>query len=154
MLQKLFELGQDALGLDTTPEKLPADQVPLAAAALMVEGALMDGHFDDAERAMIRSLLVTRLDVSDQDADATLAEAERQVAEASDHWSFARTLKNRLDEPDRIGILEMLWEVAYADGEVHDMEAALIRKVAGLLYVRDQDSGAARRRVRARLGID
>lgn len=149
MLQKLFGLGQD-----TAAEKLSADEVPLAAAALMVEGALMDGNFAESERAMIRSLLVSRLDVSEVDAEATIAEAEAEVDRASDHWSFARTLKNRLDEPDRIGILEMMWEVAYADGDVHDMEAALIRRVAGLLYVRDQDSGAARRRVRARLGLD
>jgi uncharacterized tellurite resistance protein B-like protein len=47
----------------------------------------------------------------------------------------------------------MLWEVAYADGRLHHMESSLIRRVAGLLYVPDQDSGAARRRVRERLGL-
>jgi uncharacterized tellurite resistance protein B-like protein len=41
----------------------------------------------------------------------------------------------------------MLWEVAYADGNVDDYEANLVRRVAGLLYVPDRDSGAARKRV-------
>jgi len=47
-----------------------------------------------------------------------------------------------------------LWEVAYADGEVHDYEANLVRRVAGLLYVQDRDSGRARKRVLKRLNID
>ena len=46
----------------------------------------------------------------------------------------------------------MLWEVVYADGELHDYEASLLRRVSGLLYVSDWDSGEARKRVRSRLG--
>ena len=47
----------------------------------------------------------------------------------------------------------MLWEVAYADGALHDYEASLLRRVAGLLYVSDRDNGEARLRVMAKLGI-
>ena len=54
---------------------------------------------------------------------------------------------------ERVKIIEMLWEVAYADGVVHHYEANLIRRINGLLYVSDRDSGAARKRVAARLGI-
>jgi uncharacterized tellurite resistance protein B-like protein len=146
MLDRLF-------GARNRPAPLPANDIPIAAAALMVEAALMDGSFDPREREAIRDMLVERLEVSPDDADVTVAEAEARVLAATDHWSFARVLKNRLDEPARIGILEMLWEVAYADGHLDYMETALIRRVAGLLYVPDQDSGAARRRVRERLGL-
>ena len=52
-----------------------------------------------------------------------------------------------------MGILELLWEVGYADGQLHDYEASLLRRVAGLLYVSDRESGEARLRVMARLGI-
>jgi len=52
---------------------------------------------------------------------------------------------------DRVRILEMVWAVAYADGSLHDFEASLARRVAGLLHVSDRDSGAARKRARARL---
>jgi uncharacterized tellurite resistance protein B-like protein len=47
----------------------------------------------------------------------------------------------------------MLWEVAYADGVLDPYEDALIRKVAGLVYVTDQERGFARKRVRERLGL-
>ena len=49
-------------------------------------------------------------------------------------------------------LMEMLWEVVYADGELHDYEANLLRRTAGLLHVSDQESGAARKRVLARMG--
>ena len=148
MLDRLFAARASA------PKPLPANDIPIAAAALMVEAALMDGSFDPLEREAIRDMLVERLGVSPGNADVTIAEAEQRVLAATDHWSFARVLKNRLDEPARIGILEMLWEVAFADGHLDHMETALIRRVAGLLYVPDRDSGAARRRVRQRLGLD
>ena len=48
----------------------------------------------------------------------------------------------------------MLWEVVYADGELHDYEASLLRRIAGLLYVPDRESGEARKRVLARLGVE
>ncbi len=47
----------------------------------------------------------------------------------------------------------MLWEVAYADGILHDYEANLLRRIGGLIYVSDRERGAARRRVVARLGL-
>jgi len=50
-------------------------------------------------------------------------------------------------------LMEMLWEVVFADGEEHAFETNLMRRLAGLLYVTDQESGAARRRVRTRLGL-
>ena len=48
----------------------------------------------------------------------------------------------------------MIWSVAYADGEVHDFESNLARRVAGLLHVTDRDAGAARKRAIARLEQD
>ena len=118
MLDRLFGARNRATA------KISADDIPIAAAALMVEAALMDGSFDPLEREAIRDMLVDRLGVAASEADLTIAEAETRVAQAADHWSFARVLKDRLDEPARIGILEMLWEVAYADGRLDHMESA------------------------------
>ena len=53
---------------------------------------------------------------------------------------------------ERIDLMEMLWEVVYADGRLDEYEANLLRRIAGLIHVGDGDSGAARKRVLARLG--
>ncbi len=141
--------------LDKPPE-VPADrdQVHLAAAALLVEAAEMDGHLHDEEEEHIRGVLGRRFALSDADAAELMAEARAEVAESVQIMPFTRVLKDHLAAEQRVEILEMLWEVAYADGTLHDYEANLIRRVAGLLYVPDRDSGVARKRAMARLGMD
>jgi uncharacterized tellurite resistance protein B-like protein len=68
-------------------------------------------------------------------------------------YKQSRTLKDALDYEDRVDLMEMLWEVVYADGVLDDMEANMMRRVAGLLYVDDVDSGTARKRAMAKLGL-
>jgi uncharacterized tellurite resistance protein B-like protein len=123
----------------------------LAAAALMVEAATMDDSFDAAERERIAALVQERFALSPEEARDLVTEAER-AASASVEWhGFTRAIKEGFDQAERVELIEMLWEVAYADGELHDYEASLLRRVAGLLYVSDRDSGEARQRVLARL---
>ena len=49
--------------------------------------------------------------------------------------------------------MEMLWQLVYSDGELHDFEATLMRRLAGLLYVDDRESGVARKRALEKLGV-
>ncbi len=142
--------GAPASPLESTSE--PAD-LQIAVGALLVEAAARDDVFEPVERAAIERLLAERFDLP-QDATAALFKA----AEAARHGSlelfgFVRKLIRDMDEHQRIDVIEMLWEVIYADGKLDAHEDAMIRKVAGLLYVSDFDRGAARRRVREKLGL-
>jgi uncharacterized tellurite resistance protein B-like protein len=58
-----------------------------------------------------------------------------------------------MDHEQRLSIMEMLWQVVYADAELHDHEASLMRRMAGLLYISDQESGLLRQRVRKNLNL-
>ena len=122
-------------------------EVEIAAAALLVESALMDGHFDAGERSKIAQLLGKRFSLGAAAADKLIETAEARVTRSPQLYGFTRVVKDEFEYEERIELIEMLWEVAYADGELHDFEASLMRRVAGLIYVSDQDSGAARRRV-------
>ena len=132
-------------------EAAERDRLQLAAAALMVEGACSDGDFDESERNLIRDLLRDRFGLSAMDASELVEEGHKAVVESSETYGFTRVLKDELDADERIRVIEMLWEVAYADGHVHHYEANLVRRVAGLLFVADRDSGAARKRVEQRM---
>ena len=125
----------------------------LAAAALMVEAATLDDTFGADERAQIASLVQTRFDLSPEEARDLVAEAESAASTSIEWHSFTRAIKEGFDPAERVQLIEMLWEVAYADGELHDYEASLLRRIAGLLYVSDRESGEARKRVVARLGL-
>lgn len=128
-------------------------RVALAAAVLMVEAATMDGCVEDSERSRILALLQGRFALEAESARELLAEAEQANARTTQLLPFTRSLKDQLDAGRRIEIIEMLWEVAYADGQLHDYESSLVRRISGLLFVPDQDSGAARKRAMARLGL-
>jgi uncharacterized tellurite resistance protein B-like protein len=136
-----------------TAGRPPREELQLAAAALMVEAARMDDQFDPAERARIEALLAQRFGLAADEAQELLALAERTAAESVEWQGFTRVIKERLAPAERIGVIEMLWEVVYADGRLHDYEASLLRRVTGLLYVSDYESGEARKRVLARLGL-
>ena len=123
----------------------------LAAAALLVEAATMDDSFDAAERATILQLLTGRFGLSAEEGEELLADAEAEVARSNQLYAFTKPIKDALDHEERIEIVEMLWEVAYTDGALHDYEASLIRRVTGLLHVSDRESGAARKRALDRL---
>jgi uncharacterized tellurite resistance protein B-like protein len=113
----------------------------------------MDDEFDATERARIEALLAQRFRLDADEARELLALAERTAAESVEWQGFTRVIKERLAPAERIGIIEMLWEVVYADGRLHDYEASLLRRITGLLYVSDYESGEARKRVLARLGL-
>ncbi len=129
------------------------DELHLAAAALMVEAARLDGAFDDDERAHITTILKNRFELDDESVGTLIDAAIGTVDAIPEIYGFTRTLRDNFSHEERIGMLEMLWEVAYSDGELHDFEASLLRQVAGLLYVTDQESGAARKQARERLGF-
>lgn len=132
---------------DTPPSR---DDKQLAAAALLVEAALMDEAFDDRERRTIERLVVARFGLGEDECRRLIAAAEAAVAESHQLYRFTRVVKDRFAPEERVELIEMLWEVAYADGVLHDYEASLLRRVSGLIYVSDRDSGEARRRVLAR----
>jgi len=152
MLKRLKNL-LTASGSSAPAQRDPSD-LKLASAALLVEAAVLDGTFDDAERATVTALLKGRFDLGDADTAELLEDAIKANADSIELYTLTRTVKDQFDADDRINMIEMLWEVAYADGELHDYEANLVRRLSGLLYVSDRESGEARKRVLAKLGLD
>ena len=127
------------------------DELRIAAAALMVEAAQLDDNFDAQERDKIRELVAERFELGAEESDSLIEAAEARVAESSQLHGFTRVIKAKFSLEERIDLMEMLWEVVYADGELHHYEANLMRRLAGLLHVSDRDVGAARKRARERL---
>ena len=129
-----------------------AEAPKLAAAALLVEAACMDGHFDGDERDAVCAALGAHFGLSDAEADTLIEQAEAVHHEATDLHRFTRAINDRYDHDDRLAVMEMMWEVVYADGRLHAYEANLIRRVGGLLHITDRERGEARKRVLARVG--
>ncbi|MGE5503706.1 MAG: TerB family tellurite resistance protein [Actinomycetota bacterium] len=145
-LTSLFSAGRHTAVADD-------DRVRVACAALLAEAALLDGRFDPAEATRIEALLAGRFGLGADEAATLAAVGRRQAEDATQLLGFTRVLKDALAPDERVRVIEMLWEVAYADGVLHDYEANLVRRVSGLLFVPDHDAGEARKRAMARLGM-
>ena len=126
----------------------------LAATALLGETAVMDETFDEAERATVTRLIGARFALDPAAAKTLVEEAEQAVDASIQLFGFTKSINHHFSPEQRVELIEMLWEVAYADGIVHDFEENLLRRIAGLIYVTDRDRGLARNKVRKRLGLE
>ncbi len=133
-----------------SPDTLPELDARLALAAVLVRLARADGDYADSEITLIDKLLVEHHGLSPFEATALRREAEILEQEAPDTVRFTRAIKETVPYEDRAGVIEALWAVALADGERDHEEDALMRLVAPMLGVTDQDSARARHRVEDR----
>ncbi len=129
------------------------DDLQVAVVALLIRAATSDAQFGEEERETIRRIAADSFGLSPQDVSTLVEEAEDEESETLDLHRWAQAIKQAYSEEERIELIEKMWEVVYADGVLDDYEANLLRRVAGLIYVPDRESGQARQRVMARLGI-
>jgi len=146
MFDKLFaRFKQEA------PETADEDgALQLAFAALLVEAARVDEDYAVNEIAIIDRALMNKFGLDGGAAAALREKAEGAQANATDIQRFTKIAK-AMPQPEKIGLIEELWEVVLSDGARDPYEETLIRQICGLIYVDDQDSGAARTRAAARL---
>jgi len=150
MMDRLFAWLKD--GESAFPQG--GDELQLAVAALLLEAAVVvDGDFDPHEREIVRRLLQRCFSLSPDDARLLIATAERRVEMSSQLFGFTSTVNGQLSRARKIELIEMLWEVAYADGVLDPLEDSLLRRIAGLIDVSDHERGEAKRRVLQRLGM-
>lgn len=131
-----------------------ADELHLAAAVLLVEAARMDDCLDPAELERVGELVRWRFGLETAEAEALIDAARDATAGSVQLYGFTRTVRERFSQAERVQLIEMMWDVAYADGSLHELEAQLLRRMTGMLNVSDQDSGAARKRAMRRHHID
>ncbi len=122
----------------------PKAELRLATAALLVEISRADTHVDANERRLIRSALRHLFDLSEQASDQLLDAAEREVEHAASLYEFTRTVDAQFTPAQKKDIVELLWRVGLADGELDKYEEHLVRRIADLLHVSHADFTHAR----------
>jgi uncharacterized tellurite resistance protein B-like protein len=125
---------------------LGREDARLALAALMVRISRTDGTYAERERGRIDAMLAERYGLAPDVAARVRAEAEIAEAGAQDTVQFTRLVKDAVPYDERTGVVEALWHVAAVDGTINADEHGLMRLVANLLGVSDQDSALARQR--------
>lgn len=130
------------------------DDPRVAAAVLMLLIADADGVRVEAESAMLRQALAETYSLSPPLVEKIVAVSEDARSEAIDLFSFTSVLNRALDEAGKVEFIGLLWEMVYADGEMHELEDNLVWRIAELIGVSARERVLMRRRVRDAFGIE
>ena len=138
---------------DNHPTRFNHNDYRLAAAALLVHAAAIDGDISDAERDKLHAVIKQQFQLDEATTDELVVEATAAENEAVDLYHFTSLINRSLDEEGRSRVVEMMWEIAYADRRVDDFESNLIWRVADLLGISSRERIELGQRVASRLGI-
>jgi uncharacterized tellurite resistance protein B-like protein len=151
MLDALKSFIAELTGEAERNKPFESDDYQLAAAALLIHIASIDGDFDADEQARVQQLVETRFGLPPDEASSLIGLAYESEREAVDLYRFTSVLKRRLDDEGRRQVIGMLWDMAHADGAVHEFEENVVWRVAELLGVSTRERVELRREVRESL---
>jgi uncharacterized tellurite resistance protein B-like protein len=134
------------------PSRFAEDDYRLAAAALLVHAAAIDGEMSPRERDKLHAILKQGFGLDDAATDELIDKATAAEHESVDLYHFTSQLNRVLDEPARARIIEMMWEIVYADGSRDELEDNLLWRAADLLGVSPRERIELRQRIGGKLG--
>ena len=113
---------------------------------LMIEAAYTDGQIDLIEINKIKSSLINIFDEDPALVNLVTEEAIKNKNNSKSLHYYTSFINKNYDENKKLLLIETLWEIVLSDGDIHDFESNLLRRLAGLLYISDINSGNARNR--------
>jgi uncharacterized tellurite resistance protein B-like protein len=151
----MFDAFRKFLSDCTTGDKHPArfaeDDYRLAASALLVHAAAIDGEVSQVGREKLHAVIKRRFELDEAATDELVAEATAAEHEAVDLYHFTSLINRSLDEPGRLRVVEMMWEIVFADGHISEFEDNLLWRAADLLGISSRERIALRQQVAGRL---
>jgi uncharacterized tellurite resistance protein B-like protein len=147
MLQSFKRFLSDLAGGQKDQVRFEDNDYRLAAAALLIHAAMIDGTMSDAERNRLVDALMLRFGLDEAATQELVAEAIEAEQQAVDLYRFTSLLNRSLDDAGRQQLIEMMWQIVHADGRVTEFEDNLIWRAADLLHVPAQVRIALRQRV-------
>jgi uncharacterized tellurite resistance protein B-like protein len=139
MLDGLRQFIADIVSPDAQDRAFDETNYRLAATALLVHVVSLDGEPSAIEKRKLHSLIESRFKLDPGTADRLIASAMRVEGEAVDLYRFTSVIMRSVDEAGRLKIVEMMWELVYADGQVSEFEDNVVWRAADLLGVSSRD---------------
>lgn len=146
MLNVIKSFFEEKMAMDHCPGD-PSHQLRLATAALLIEMMHQDEKIHEAEQQAVRDALKDRFRLSDDETHELYQLAEQEVHQATDYYQFTRLIAEHYTQEDKIQVIELLWQVAYADSHLDAYEEHMVRRIADLIYVPHQEFIQAKIRV-------
>jgi len=127
-------------------KKENVDNNNILVAALLIHAAKIDDNYTEVEKEIIKKALVNLYAITADESEKIIIKAEQKEQESNQIVEFTKEIKKNSME-FRFKIIEILWKIVYSDDTSDSYESNLIRRVCGLLYVSDRDSGMIKLKV-------
>tara|TARA_B100000959_G_scaffold197141_2_gene206195 strand:- start:363 stop:788 length:426 start_codon:yes stop_codon:yes gene_type:complete len=115
--------------------------------ALLIHAAKVDENYTEKEKNIIKRALMDLNNMNITKVDEIMELAEKKEKESNQIVEFTQKIKKETID-FKLKIIEILWKIVYSDGADDNYESNLIRRVCGLLYISDKDSGIIKLRVK------
>src|SRR6516225_1844949 len=154
MFESLRNFVAEFVEGDKHPSEFADNDYRLAAVALLVHAAGIDGDVSERERDKLPAVVKRRFNLDDRLADELINKATAAEHESVDLYHFTSLLNRVLDEEGRAKVVEMMWEIVYADGIRDELEDNLLWRAAALLGVSPRERIELRQRIAKSAGKD
>ena len=126
--------------------------IEVATAALLVETVRLDGEIDASERAAAHRAVRAKFGLGEAEAATLIRLAEEEARDATGYYQFTSLINKRFSAAQKERVIELMWQVAYADEALSAHEQHVVRKIAELLHVPHRAYIAAKLRARTAAG--
>ncbi|MDO8465764.1 MAG: TerB family tellurite resistance protein [Gallionella sp.] len=147
MLNKLNDFLSTIIA-PASAESRPEHTLQLATAVLLIEVMRSDADSADEEQTAILNILKERFRLPDAEVAQLSELGHRTATSANDLHQFTSLINRELELPEKVRIIEYLWQVAYADRQISAHENHLMRRMADLLHISHGDYVAAKMRAK------
>ena len=147
MLNKLSDFLSTIIAT-ASDERRPEHSLQLATAVLLIEVMRADAESTGEEQAAILNILKERFQLADAEVAQLTELGHRTARAANDLHQFTSLINRELALPEKVCIIEYMWQVAYADRQISAHENHLMRRMADLLHISHGDYIAAKTRAR------
>jgi uncharacterized tellurite resistance protein B-like protein len=110
-----------------------------ACIALLLETSMADEVLDESELMALKNTLQKDFQINEDEIDELIDLAKENVEDSNSLYEFTRDINDNFDATERVKLIESMWKIAYADGNIDKYEEHIIRKVSNLIYVAHSD---------------
>jgi uncharacterized tellurite resistance protein B-like protein len=136
MLKSLKDLFDRLLPPEAgTPPAAAEHTLQLAAAVMLVEVMRADTQDTAAERATVVAALKEKFALEADEAERLIELARATARQSTDLYAFTSRINERFEMAQKVRMVELMWQVAYADGSLSEHERHLVWRIADLLHV-------------------
>jgi uncharacterized tellurite resistance protein B-like protein len=124
---------------EKTAEVQVAQTIDKTCASLIIEVALADKVFDESEINLLKNMLLETYSLKLDDANELIANAEKTVNESTSLYGYTREVNDNFDYQSKLDLLDQLWRMAFADGNIDKYEEHVVRKISDLIHISHND---------------